>query len=115
MDIVITISSGFFLLVGSFLCVSGGIGLLRFPDFYTRMHAVGVTDTLGAGMILIGLMILSTDFLVFAKLVMVLILTLLIGPTTSHVLAKAAFHNGLMPKNLNNQEQNNKESSSSNP
>jgi len=98
MEIVITISSGFFILLGSFLCISGGIGLLRFPDFYTRMHAVGVTDTLGAGMILVGLMILSTDFLVFAKLVMVLLLTLIVGPTTSHVLAKAAFHNGVIPK-----------------
>lgn len=107
MDIVITISSGFFLLVGSFLCISGGVGLLRFPDFYTRMHAVGVTDTLGAGMVLIGLMILSTDFLVFAKLVMVLLLTLFVGPTTSHVLAKAAFNNGLAPKTVNKPEQNN--------
>jgi multicomponent Na+:H+ antiporter subunit G len=105
MDIIITICSGFFLLVGSFLCISGGIGLLRFPDFYTRMHAVGVTDTLGTGMILVGLMILSTDFLVFAKLVMVLLFTLLIGPTTSHVLAKAAFHNGVFPKDLTNPEQ----------
>jgi len=105
MDIVITICSGFFLLVGSFLCISGGIGLLRFPDFYTRMHAVGVTDTLGAGMILVGLMILSTDLLVFAKLVMVLLFTLLIGPTTSHVLAKAAFHNGLQPKDSNSLSQ----------
>jgi multicomponent Na+:H+ antiporter subunit G len=116
MDIIITISSGFFLLVGSFLCFSGGIGLLRFPDFYTRMHAAGVTDTLGAGMILVGLMILSTDLLVFSKLVLVLLLTLLIGPTTSHVLAKAAYHNGLMPKTLDNHEKNNdKETSSSNP
>lgn len=117
MDIVITISSGFFLLVGSFLCITGGIGILRFPDFYTRMHATGVTDTLGAGMILIGLMILSTGWLVLAKLVIVLLLTLLIGPTTSHVLAKAAFHNGLMPKSLNSEkkhrlQQNNKEVSS---
>jgi multicomponent Na+:H+ antiporter subunit G len=116
MDMLITIISGFFLLMGSFLCFSGGIGLLRFPDFYTRMHAAGVTDTLGAGMILVGMMILSTDILVLTKLVMVLLLTLLIGPTTSHVLAKAAFHNGLMPKGLNNQEENNnKEISSSNP
>lgn len=98
MDIVIIISSGLCLFIGSFLCVSGGIGLFRFPDFYTRMHAVGVTDTLGAGLILIGLMILSTGFLVFAKLVIVLLLTLLIGPTTSHVLAKAALHNGLKPE-----------------
>ncbi|WP_440873792.1 monovalent cation/H(+) antiporter subunit G [Thalassotalea sp. PLHSN55] len=116
MELLITIASGFFLLVGSFLCLSGGVGLIRFPDFYTRMHAVGVTDTLGAGMVLVGLMLLSTDILVLAKLVMVLLLTLLVGPTTSHVLAKAAYHNGLMPKNLASTEQDNdKENSSSTP
>lgn len=102
MDIVITISSGLCLFIGSFLCISGGIGILRFPDFYTRMHAVSVTDTLGAGMILVGLMINSTDFLLFSKLVMVLLLTLLVGPTTSHVLAKAALHNGLTPEQSQN-------------
>jgi len=111
MDMVIIISSGFFLLLGSFLCISGGIGLLRFPDFYTRMHAVGVTDTLGAGMVLIGLMIISTDLLVLAKLVMILLLTLLIGPTTSHVLAKAAYNNGLKPNNLTPNNLNTKDSS----
>jgi multicomponent Na+:H+ antiporter subunit G len=121
MDIVITISSAVFLLIGSFLCISGSIGILRFPDFYTRMHAVGVTDTLGAGMILIGLMIISPDLLVFAKLVMILLFTMLIGPTTSHVLAKAAYHNGLKPeglesKDLNiNAQTNDKENISSNP
>ena len=116
MDMLILISSGFCLIVGSFLCVTGAIGLLRFPDFYTRMHAVGVTDTLGAGLILIGLMILSTSLLVFAKLVMILLLTLLVGPTTSHVLAKAALHNGLMPKLDKKASQNidNEESRSSN-
>ena len=64
-------------------------------------------------MILVGLMILSTYFLVFAKLVMVLLCTLLIGPTTSHVLAKAAFHNGVTPKNTNNHSQNNEKESTS--
>ncbi|WOH37038.1 monovalent cation/H(+) antiporter subunit G [Thalassotalea fonticola] len=106
MDAFLDISSGVCLFIGSFLCVSGGVGILRFPDFYTRMHAVGVTDTLGTGMILLGLMMHSTDLLVFAKLVMILLLTLLISPTTSHVLAKAALHNGLMPKlNHNGVEQ----------
>lgn len=103
MDIFLNICGGLCLLIGSFLCISGGIGILRFPDFYTRMHAVGVTDTLGAGLILIGLMFYSPDFLTFSKLVMILLLTLLIGPTTSHVLAKAAMHNGLMPE-LQSQE-----------
>lgn len=107
MDLIINIIGALCLFVGSFFCIFGGIGILRFPDFYTRMHAVGVTDTLGAGMILIGLMFYSPDFLTFSKLVMILLLTLLIGPTTSHVLAKAAMHNGLMPeldKNDNNKE-----------
>lgn len=115
MDMLIMVSSGFFLLVGSFLCFSGAIGLIRFPDFYTRMHAVGVADTLGAGMILVGLMIISTDLLVFAKLVMILLFILLIGPTTSHVLAKAAYKNGLIPEGSNNLEPaaNDKENSSS--
>jgi multicomponent Na+:H+ antiporter subunit G len=87
-----------------FFCISGSLGLLRFPDFYTRMHAVGVTDTLGAIMILVGLMLLSTDFVVLAKLAMIILLTLLIGPTTSHVLAKAAFHNGLKPQGVSSLE-----------
>jgi len=117
MDIIITISSGLCLFIGSFLCVSGGIGILRFPDFYTRMHAAAVTDTLGTGMILVGLMLLSPDLLIFAKLVMILLLTLLIGPTTSHVLAKAAWYNGLTPKFSSNviDQKKNKETTSSNP
>lgn len=98
MDLVISISSGICLLLGSFICVSGSIGMLRFPDFYTRMHATSVTETSGVALILIGLMILSPDLLVFAKLVMILLLGLLIGPTTGHVLAKAAYRNGLKPE-----------------
>lgn len=98
MGIFIHYSGALCLFIGSLLCISGGVGILRFPDFYTRMHAVGVTDTLGAGMILIGLMLYSPDFLTFSKLVMILLLTLLISPTTSHVLAKTAMHNGLLPK-----------------
>lgn len=117
MDTVINISSGLCLFIGSFLCISGGIGILRFPDFYTRMHAVGVTDTLGAAMILFGLMMHSTNFFVFAKLVMILLLTLLISPTTTHVLAKAAWHNGLRPRlNSNTLDQSSsKENTSSDP
>ncbi len=92
------LSSILFLLIGSFLCVSGGVGILRFPDFYTRMHAVGVTDTLATAMILIGLMLQNPDGLVVVKLIIILLMTLLISPTASHALAKAAMHNDLKPK-----------------
>lgn len=97
MDTLLNISSALFLLIGSFLCLSGGVGILRFPDLYTRMHAVGVTETLATAMILIGLILHNPDFLVDVKLLIILLMTLFISPTASHTLAKAAIHNDLMP------------------
>lgn len=91
------VSSGLFLLIGSFLCFTGGLGILRFPDFYTRMHAVGVTESLATAMILIGLILHNPDFLVDVKLLIILLMTLFISPTASHALAQAAIHNDLMP------------------
>ena len=105
------ISSALFLLIGSFLFVSGGIGLLRFPDFYTRMHAVGVTDTLATTMILIGLMLQNPDGLVVVKLVIIMLMTLFISPTASYALANAAVHNKLKPV-LDKKEGKEKEASS---
>ena len=97
MDTILELCSALCIVLGSVLCLSGGVGVLRFPDFYTRMHAVGVTDTLAAGMILIGLMLQSQDSLVIIKLVLILLMTLFINPTASHALAKAAIHNSLFP------------------
>ena len=105
------ISSTLFLLIGGFLCVSGGVGILRFPDFYTRMHAVGVTETLATAMILIGLMLQNPDGLVVVKLMIILLMTLFISPTASHALARAAVHNNLMPE-LDKKEGNEKVKSS---
>ena len=113
MDIFINISSALFLLIGSFLCISGGVGILRLPDFYSRMHAVGVTDTLATAMILIGLILHNPDFLVDIKLMIILVMTLFISPTASHALAKAAMRNGLMPVLGNKQDA--KKVTSSNP
>ena len=111
MDILFSISSGLFLLIGSFLCISGGVGILKFPDFYSRMHAVGVTETLATAMILIGLMLQNPDALVVLKLILILLLTLFISPTASHALAKAAIQNNLKPK-LDKRENNAKVASS---
>ena len=115
---IASVISAICLLIGSFLCISGGIGILRFPDFYTRMHAVGVTDTLAAGLILIGLMFQLPELIVVIKLMMILVLTLFINPTASHALAKAAIINGLLPildrKEANKKENNYQESKSSN-
>ena len=103
MDIIVNLISALCLLLGSFLCLSGGIGIIRFPDFYTRMHAVGVTDTLGAGMILIGLMLQTPEDLVVLKLLLILVMTIFISPVASHALAKAAFRNNLVPLSDSNE------------
>jgi multicomponent Na+:H+ antiporter subunit G len=113
MDTLMNISSVLFLLIGSFLCVSGGVGILRFPDFFTRMHAVGVTDTLATAMILIGLMLQNPDGLIVLKLIFILLMTLLISPTASHALARAAMKNNTSPTLYNNED--NERLKSSNP
>ena len=113
MDTLLNISSALFLLIGSFLCISGGVGILRFPDFYTRMHAVGVTESLATAMILIGLILHNPDFLVDVKLLIILLMTLFISPTASHALAQAAIHNDLMP--VLDKEEDNEKVKPSNP
>ena len=82
---------------GTFFCVVGGIGLHRMPDFYTRTHAASITDTLGAGLVLVGLMFLceGQHWVVPAKLAMVLIFVLVTSPTSGHALVKAAAGEGL--------------------
>ena len=97
MEIVLDILSWVFLVTGSFFCLTGGVGLLRFPDFFSRIHAASLTDTLGATLILVGLMFQAGWSLVLAKLVMILLLSLLAGMTASHAMAKAALKSGLKP------------------
>lgn len=97
MDVLIDILSGVFLAGGAFFCLLGGIGLIRMPDFYTRMHAASVTETLGSGLILLGLILHAGLTLVTAKLLIMGLLILLASPTASHSLAKAALTSGLKP------------------
>ena len=83
------------LVIGSLFCLIGGIGMLRMPDFYTRGHAAGVTDTLGAGLILLGLMFQAGFGLVAVKLAMVLFFLFVTSPTSTHALFKSAYAKGL--------------------
>ena len=94
---VLDILSWIFLVIGSSFIIIGGIGLLRLPDFYTRIHAASVTDTVGSWLVLIGLMLQAGLNLVTVKLVLVLIFLLMTSPLASHALAKAAYTNGLRP------------------
>lgn len=85
------------ILSGSVFVIIGGVGLLRLPDFYTRIHAAGITDTLGAWLILLGLMLHEGFTLGAAKLAMLLFFLLATGPLATHALAKAAYLRGLDP------------------
>ncbi|MCB2216430.1 monovalent cation/H(+) antiporter subunit G [Desulfofustis glycolicus] len=97
MEVLFDIISWVCLVSGSFFCLTGGIGLLRFPDFFTRIHAASLTDTLGASLILVGLMFQAGWGLVFAKLLLILMFSLLAGTTASHAMAKASLKSGLKP------------------
>jgi multicomponent Na+:H+ antiporter subunit G len=83
---------------GSAFTVVGAIGLLRMPDFYTRVHAASITDTLGAGLILLGLILQAGLTLVALKLVAVGLLLLFTSPTATHALTRAAMIRGLEPR-----------------
>lgn len=89
---------GALVLAGGLFCVVGGIGLLRMPDFYTRMHAASVTETLGVGLVLLGLMLHAGWSLVAVKLLMIGLLVFFVSPTASHALARAALLRGLQPR-----------------
>lgn len=86
------------LAAGGLFCVVGGIGMLRMPDFYTRMHAASVIETLGAGLILAGLLLQAGQVLVAAKLLIVGALIFFASPTATHALARAALARGLQPQ-----------------
>ena len=82
---------------GSAFLLVGAVGVLRFPDFYTRLHPAGLTDTAGAGLVLAGLMVESGFNLVTAKLVLVLALIVFTSPVSAHATSRAALASGLKP------------------
>ena len=108
LELLINVLSWICLLTGSFFSVVGGIGLLRLPDFYSRLHGGGITDTMGAGMIILGLLLQAvltglvaatvTPWLIAAKLIMVFFFLMITRPSSCHALAQAALQDGLQPK-----------------
>ena len=84
-------------LLGGILSVIGAIGVLRFPDFYTRLHAASVTDTGAVTVLLLGMAFLSPHWLILVKLFVIFIFLFLTGPTASHTIANAAHTAGVEP------------------
>ncbi len=96
-ELLINVLSGILLLAGGVFGILGGIGLLRFPDFYTRLHAAGITDTLCAFLIIGGLLLQVGLTLFSLKLLLILLFMIFTSPTASHALARAALAAGLKP------------------
>ena len=89
--------SALLVFAGGFFLIVGGLGLVRLPDLFTRLHAAGVGDTLGVGLFVLGFMFLADIGSVTVKLLLVLLFILLTSPVATHALAKAALHGGLRP------------------
>ncbi len=97
MNALLEIVSALCLLAGSLLCVTGGIGLLRLPDFFARVHASGLTETLAAPLLLLGLALQMEWSLDLLKVLLIMLFILATNPTASHSMAKAALHGGRRP------------------
>ncbi len=95
------------ILAGSFFMVVGALGLARFPDLFTRLHAAGLTDTMGAALALLGFAVhhgagldpshLFPDALVIARLLLIVAFLWFTSPIASHALARAALTAGHAP------------------
>ena len=106
MELLAFILREFFLITGALIILIGSIGVIRFPEFFSRVHAAGVTETAGIGFLFAGLFIEAGFGLVSVKLLIILALMLLTSPTASHALAKAALHGNLSPLQGGNQSSN---------
>ena len=91
MEYLSEIFSWIFILLGSFLILVGSIGLIRLPDFWSRLHGASITDTGGVLFLLIGMMIQAGSIWIFLKLVAIGIFLFVSSPTASHAIANAAY------------------------
>lgn len=94
---VIDLLSWAALLGGGFFYVVGAIGLNRMPDIFTRMHAVSVSETLGVGLMIFGMLLQAGFTLVAVKLIIILLVMWTTGAVATHALARAALHDGEKP------------------
>jgi len=87
------------MMVGAIFSIIGGIGIVRLPEFFSRMHAGGITDSMGAGLILFGLILHDGVLtLTSAKLFMIGFFFIVTSPTACHALAKSALAQGMKPE-----------------
>jgi multicomponent Na+:H+ antiporter subunit G len=89
--------STIFLVIGAAFFVAGTVGLLRFPDIYTRLHALAKADNLGLGFVVLGLLIQAPGPAAALKLILVWLLALAASATVSFLIARRALDKGIVP------------------
>jgi multicomponent Na+:H+ antiporter subunit G len=84
-------------LIGAVLAMIGAVGVIRFPDFYTRLHGASVTETSGVTVLLLGMAFLAPHWTILLKLGVMWLFLFITSPTASHAVANAAYVAGLQP------------------
>jgi len=95
---IISLLSDICLLLGGFFTLTGALGLLRFPNFYSRLHAASVTESLAAPLLITGVILDTGLTLDSAKLVLIILIMVIANPTITHALCRAAAHGGVNPE-----------------
>ncbi|MUV39555.1 Na(+)/H(+) antiporter subunit [Lentibacillus sp. JNUCC-1] len=98
-EILLNVSVALFLLIGTFFVLSSSLGIVRFPDLYTRLHAATKASTLGISAMLIGTFIFlyAEHDIVSGKLLLAIIFILLTAPVSGHMISRAAHRSGVKP------------------
>ena len=97
MSALADIVSWILLVTGGLVLLTGAVGMIRFPDFFTRLHAASVIDTLGCMLIVLGLILQAGFSIVTIKLILIVIFILFTSPSAAHALAKASLHGHMKP------------------
>lgn len=101
MSLILDILSWIFLCAGGFFCITAGVGIIRMPDFYTRAHAGSILDSMGAGLILFGLLLQAPNYLVAVKLLFTFFFLMITGLAAIHALAQSVNVAGVNPSFAN--------------
>ncbi len=98
MNMIVEIASWAFILGGSFFTIIGAVGIVRFPDFWSRLHAASISESAGMILLVIGMCLQAGLTLITVKLLIIGIFLFITGPTATHAVANAALATGLRPK-----------------
>jgi multicomponent Na+:H+ antiporter subunit G len=97
MSVALDVLSWIAIVSGLFFMIVGTIGILRMPDLFTRMHAAGMTDTMGAGLLILGMCLQAGLGLVLVRLLLVYLFLMFTSPISSHAISRAALASGVVP------------------